>query len=396
MAIFTDMDGDFEGVMPDNMANGEYLRRSRREPARRIRTRLNEWHSRYPASEQAELATRLLSVNDQDHQAAFFELMLHELFLRDGWTAEVHPTIPGTTRNPDFKFTKNGQSVIVEAKVVMGRSDQESAAIRRLNAMMDTINRRASADRFFLSITTRGLPERDIRGRQLATDLQRWLNGLDYDEALRKANLGNPEQYDFSDGNFHVIFEAIPRNRERAQETDRVIGIRSHGHNGGWMQSGESLRGAVEEKARAYGQMNMPYVIAVNVWEFFGHTASDSLEALYGSEQTQVTRYGNGGTEIAEVRARDGCFGTPDNHRKTNVSGVLTVNNASPWALANRKVVYTPHVWSDFPLGSPIGGTTDISFNAEQDGFTIQNGRTAAELLGLPENWPMSAEDEFE
>lgn len=396
MAIFNDMGGDFEGVMPDNMASGEYLRRSRREPARRIRTSLNEWHSRYPASEQAELATRLLSVNNQDHQSAFFELMLHELFLRDGWSAEVHPTVPETTRNPDFKFTKGGQSIIVEAKVVMGRSDQENAAIRRLNALMDTINRRVRADRFFLSIDTEGLPERDIRGRRLADDLQRWLDGLDYDEALRRANQGNAEQYDFRDGNFHVIFEAAPRNREQAQETDRVIGIRSHGHEGGWMQPGENLRGAIEEKARAYGQLNMPYVIAVNVWEFFGDTASDSLEALYGTEQTQVTRHVNGGTEIAQVRARDGCFGTPDNHRKTNVSGVLTVNNASPWALANRNIIYTPHVWSDFPLGSPVTGTTDISFHVDQDGFTIQNGRMAAELLGLPENWPVNGGDEFE
>jgi hypothetical protein len=394
MTVYTDLEGDLDGSMPENMDNSEYLARSNREPAKRIRRVINDWLSRYPASEQHEIIARLHSRNEQDHQSAFFELMIHEIFISQGWQGEAHPDIPNSTRKPDFKFSKNNQEIIVEAKIVMRRSAEEHAAIRRLNTMLDTINRHVSAERFFIGINTVGLPNTEIRSRLLATRLQAWLSQLDYNQALTLMRQGTPEIYNFQEGDFSVVFEALPRNPEQATDDDRVIGVMNYGHDGGWLQTGTSLKGAIENKARAYGQFNMPYIIATNVWEFYGDIASDSLEALYGSEQIQHRLFVNGDNELTETRAEDGCFGTPSNPRKTNVSGVLAVNNASPWAVANRKLVYIPHVWSSFPMHSPVENTLNAVYNSDLDGFQYENSGLLYELLNLPEHWPLNDGDD--
>ncbi|WP_461139606.1 hypothetical protein, partial [Spirosoma pomorum] len=64
-----------------------------------VREMLNDWFSRYPDSDKQSLKKNFKKV---DFDSAFFELFIHELFLNQGFEITTHPTVPDSTKTPDF------------------------------------------------------------------------------------------------------------------------------------------------------------------------------------------------------------------------------------------------------------------------------------------------------
>ena len=98
-----------EGVREDSRPSQHkesafaYLSRSARPEAEQARQRIESWFARYPADAANELALRLQSRLDDQHRAAFFELLLHELLLRCGHpVAAIEPKLAHTWKSPDF------------------------------------------------------------------------------------------------------------------------------------------------------------------------------------------------------------------------------------------------------------------------------------------------------
>ena len=80
-----------------------YLNRCARPEADEARARIEDWFSRYPAADAGELASRLRSRLDDQHCAAFFELLLHELLLSCGHRiVAIEPKLAHTWKSPDF------------------------------------------------------------------------------------------------------------------------------------------------------------------------------------------------------------------------------------------------------------------------------------------------------
>ena len=63
---------------------------SGRERDARVRQVLEEWFSHYPVEAQSELRGRFRSSDNVQHRSTFFELFLHELFLRLRCRVELH------------------------------------------------------------------------------------------------------------------------------------------------------------------------------------------------------------------------------------------------------------------------------------------------------------------
>src|SRR4051794_5664303 len=63
-----------------------------------VRVELNRWFARYPTQHRPELRARL--EDDENEFAAFWELLLHEVYVAAGYSVEIHPELPGTDKRP--------------------------------------------------------------------------------------------------------------------------------------------------------------------------------------------------------------------------------------------------------------------------------------------------------
>lgn len=79
-----------------------YLNRSASSEAEQERARIEDLFSRYPAEEGRELALRLRSRLDDQHRAALFELLLHEMLIGRGHRVAIEPKLAHTWKSPDF------------------------------------------------------------------------------------------------------------------------------------------------------------------------------------------------------------------------------------------------------------------------------------------------------
>lgn len=60
----------------------QFLNRCKSAAVDKVRNEIERWCSRYPAADRDELESRLRD----DFQSPFFELLLHELFTRQGFS----------------------------------------------------------------------------------------------------------------------------------------------------------------------------------------------------------------------------------------------------------------------------------------------------------------------
>src|SRR6266508_6440058 len=100
--LFDPTERTYTGPADEAEPHFTYWNRSARPLARHIRQELELWYAHYPDGTN-DLRSRFRSADDVQHQAAFFELFLHELLLRLGCTVEIHPAVPGTSKRPEFR-----------------------------------------------------------------------------------------------------------------------------------------------------------------------------------------------------------------------------------------------------------------------------------------------------
>jgi len=82
-----------------------YLSRSARPEADAVRSNLDGWLDAYPSEQAGNLAARLRSRRDDQHLAAFFELLLHRLLMALGHRIlAVEPKLQHTWKSPDFQL----------------------------------------------------------------------------------------------------------------------------------------------------------------------------------------------------------------------------------------------------------------------------------------------------
>lgn len=97
-----------------------------------VRHLLESFFSRYPIEHSESLKRDFSARLPGRHYAAWWELYLHELFLRLGYEITIHPALNGTERRPDFGLRRDGSELLVEASVVFsglsGSEEQTGAA----------------------------------------------------------------------------------------------------------------------------------------------------------------------------------------------------------------------------------------------------------------------------
>jgi hypothetical protein len=383
--LFDDKERTFLGPRSYAEADWEYLDRSARIEAQRVRDFLNKWVTEYPADHRGELIARIKSGDQHNFYSATFELVLFALLRSLGFTATVHPDLAdGKAAHPDFlAVTPNGAKVYVEAVLASDYSVAEIAARKRKNVVLDAIDK-INSPNFLLSINAEGNPERPPKGKALARRLERWLKSLDPDQVERGINESGSDampRMTLEQEGWKVSFEAIPKKPDRRGKGRRVIGALFG--NAQFINVWEPIRDAVKAKGNRYGALSHPLLVCVNV-DGMSVDRIDEMQALFGEEE-YVFNVGEAG-ESQMRRRRNGAWLGPKGPQYKRVSGVWIFDTLNPWNVISRKNCVYFNPWADNPL---LDVFLTVNHAKPQDNKMVwTKGKPIGEVLNLPREWP--------
>lgn len=385
MRLFEEIERDELGPKLESDSAFGYLNRSVRPEAERVRKVLEEWLSHYPNDHRSSLIGDLKSFNDANHLSAFFELFLHELLLRLGCRLVVHPTLPDTSRRPDFLIVPDNEpSFYLEAKVVMNLSSEEAGERARVARIIDTVNRLVKSDRIFLSIEIKKISRRDARTSKLKNWLQVRVDDIDYNELLRRVKHNQYPIWGWSDGDWLIEFTPIPKSPDKiGGPIKRIIGIGPT--EIGWDGTKENLRTALVYKAGRYGLLDRPYVIATNV---LSPTVDDEdiEDSILGDQVYTVQVSPSGPGPAKPGRKSNGVWTSKTGPRYTRNSAILVAKQLSPWRITTAPIRLFHNPWAKRQYESVL--TRLPQWMLKRDQRHLVEGVSPSEIFELPQGWP--------
>lgn len=385
MTLFDDAHRDPDIGANANEGAYQYLNRSGRREAEHVREKFSEFFDRYPEAHQASLIARFRSDDDTAHQSAAFELILHEALLRSGARIEaIEPPLPHTNRSPDFLVRNtHGERFYLEATLATGVADADRRAKRRYDDFIQAINDVRTTE-YLLSVRLIGTPSAPVNRRRVRASIEGWLNSLNFDDVASKGDavLSGKPWHTHSETACTAELWPIPL-KDPGTPVERAIGI----HWGeGWVRSpGAALRSSLERKANRYGDLDLPYVVAVNGLDYNGQR-HDVLAALFGQELARFPLGPDAG-EAYWDRDWNGLWIRPDRQwRGQRVSGVLICDNLSLWSASRRPAIYVGHPKPRNPLNHfPLAVTKLLPVGGN---LLETEGNTVGHILGLSNDWP--------
>lgn len=355
-----------------------YLDRSARPEAARVRAFVEQCLLRYPVEGRPDLIARLRSI-DTTHDAAVFELFVHEILSRSGHRIiSVEPEIKGVSTRPDFLCkTPAGVAFYVECAMAMGESDRQRSANNRRDTLLDAI-RRVDSSRHLLKLEVRSAPAQSIASARVTGPLKRWIATLpDGDEAK------GAEPFRFEEGRFRVVVEVFEARGAPALPGEPAFFSTGFGLRA--VQPGVDLRSRIESKANKYGRLDHPYLIAVNA----GGLASgeeDLLDALLGTRQLSIRHFDDGSSQEIDGRAADGIWFDARGPRRRHVSGILSFDRVDAWTPTGRGARLVQHPFAERPL--PALDLPVERFEPSEGEFLRTIPDSARDPFGLGAGWP--------
>lgn len=352
-----------------------------------IRTTLEKWYSEIPPPNQKDLRNRFRSGDDFNYNSAFFELVLYAMLNTFGSPVDMHPASPTGKKRPDF-LIRERRPFFLEAAVVSDESAQEHAAKQRMNTVYDAINKLQSPD-FFIGLELHGAPATPPSSRSLRRFLEDKLSDLDY-VAVRTAleasgSLDCMPHWRYSHEGWSIDFFPIPKSPAARGSADaRPVGALIE--EGKWRDGCKGLRETLSKKAGRYGQLDIPYIIAVNAIDHADDI--DVRDALFGQECLEVAGSESGACERPN-RMRNGVLWGPDGARNTRVSAVLVAFGLNHSNIAKVRVCLYHNPWASRPYDGALCQFGQlIPIDGRLEPIT---GRALGEILGLPAEWPDGA-----
>lgn len=266
----------------------EFWNTSARPDIEALRSILEEWFSRYPEAHAAELRHRFRSTDDLVHRSALFELYVHEQLHAGGLGVTCHPPISGTDKTPDF-LASQADSPRLYVECVLAAQDKKKTARERLqDEVLDAIDELESAD-FLVEVVIHGQPTGSLPiGRtQLAPRLDEWLRGHDADLVAKEFKAAGPvalPTWTWKGAGVSLVFTALPKKARARGQGQRLIGLQADGI-ASVMRIDDMIEGAIRKKATRYGELGLPYFIAINVLEFpvDEDDVGSALESAWGT-----------------------------------------------------------------------------------------------------------------
>jgi hypothetical protein len=224
----------------------------------------------------------------------------------------------------------------------MPQSRPDGGTANRLARFLDGVNK-LDDSRFFLHLQDVQVGAKSVGTQNLRRLLKQWLDGLDPDAP---AVDDRPLSFSWAESDWSAQFGAIAKSPEhRRSSRGRAIGVYSHGDAEFLDYAGLIRRGATL-KARAYGELDAPFVIAVGVY-VFDQDLEDTIAAMFGHEAWNIP---SSGAASGSSRMADGFFGTGNAAQHAGTSAVLVVNQLQPDHVQTSQVTLIHHPWAVRPL----------------------------------------------
>lgn len=343
-----------------------YLNRTGKPLFAYVREFLEDWFSRYPDDHKQVLLLRFRSSDDAEHYAAFFELLLYQLFRRLGADIEVHPAMPNTTSRPDFLIRPTeGQPFILEATVVTFQSKADVGAEARLNHIYDILNKRVDSPNCFISVEVKSSPLTQPPANQIVQFITDKLKDLDINvlsDLYRKGGYQDVPVWQFNHEEWSILFRPVPKSPEaRGRSGLRPLGLYFSGFK--LIDRTPALREAVSAKAHKYGEIPYPFVVAI-----------DALEPLdYDDVAAAFLK-----------RGHDGVWTNRKESSRRRVSAALVASGLRPWSLGETKCGVFHNPWATSAIA--FGFSKISQYILHDDRLMVIEGQTLPELLGV--SWP--------
>lgn len=359
-----------------------FLDRVDRPEYQSIRDLLDQWFGRYPGSASADLRGRFAADNDA-HNGAFFELFLHELLSRSGFSVSV-----GGVGQPDFlAVAGDGVPFYLEATTVNPKSSLW-ASDPLMDDVLDALDEIDSPG-FRLNIQVSGKLSQLPRRWEVIRPFQNFVRAHDPDiveETIRSKGLRAAPALKVTHGTWSLTATLMPKPaHRRGPGFGRPIGVGPT--RGGFVDAVNPVRDALLDKAAKYRNLAAPYVIAVNAPDLDDRI--DEMQVLFGDEQF-VYQFGSDDLEPEFTRKRNGLwYRGGDRPRATHVDAVLFFRGVAPWHLADvHSCLYlNPYIAQRLnvtPLTLPFA-------SAENDDMKWHGGERLGTILGLDARWPLES-----
>jgi hypothetical protein len=279
---------------------GEVILHSKDPIAVEYRRELTDYLSMYPrGKDRNDLKQRLRSYTESGFYSACFELFLYSLLSSRAEKVIPHPVLPNISTHPEFEIVHDSREFFLEATLALD-SEEYQAQEQRLRELVDAV-RDVSGDVLLWAQPATYLPS-DFPLDTVHDFLVREV------DKLSAAATQLPRTLTFEtvfNGHSVVIdFEVMEVNQEGTESVVQAWGspeakaVTTH----------RRIRRRVSAKAGKYGEMTIPYIIAVWPRTEFLLDRETAVTALYGDRQVHLSR--KSGAIVGESRAWNGAFNT--------------------------------------------------------------------------------------
>lgn len=152
----------------------------------------------------------------------------------------------------------------------------------------------------------------------------------------------------------------------------------------------EAIRDAVRAKAGRYGDLGIPYVVAVNALGQWLLDQHDIMGALFGQEAFYFDPENPGEPEM--TRQPDGAWFGKKGAQYTRVSAALIGGDITPWTAGARTPVVYHNPWAKHPCPDALGQLR--SAHPENNTIKEREGLTGYDIFDLPNGWPVETGEE--
>ena len=356
-----------------------FLNRSGDPHVAEIRDFMSAWLSRVPAEHVPDLRGRLQGKDKAQFESAFWELYLHEAYLRSGYAVTVHPPLAGTGRHPDFLVEAQRTRFYLEAVQACPTAGEthQSKLLADVRRLLDEI----TPGGYRLDMVTYAVGRQPPSMGKLRRELREWLSSLGQ-------GAGNPAAaaayravshltWQTPDG-WHVQFGAVPVLPGHTAR--HLVGTHT---TGGWSDDASRITAALESKADRYGALDAPLVIAVLSNSVYGTDDIDFEDALYGA---LIGRRPAAALPPPGALLRPGHWLSQDGWRHANAPQVIAAQDLFPWTVAEVR----PRLWSTLEPGVSVPSQPGWLARVQVTGPGPQLGPASPmrSLFGLPDPWP--------
>lgn len=267
------------------------------------------WLSKVPQPHQASWKVRLMSALDHPHYSVRLELYLHHYFESNGWHIDIEPEMLGSPNKPDFKVCHGEDCIFVEAKAVL---EEKSTAqqTQRLRQLADNLTNKLS--RYIIIQPLSDLPA-SLPTRKIRNQVEQRVKTMT-DEVL---------EFDLWDVHLNTSYSLKVVILPKGSEPSEVGGIGGTVSGVRTLAIGKRIRDALEQKADKYGDIDVPFLIAIYGKGEFPVKTIDEVDALFGDRVFLVPIKGR--RAVMESRKPDGFFTSMrgGTHRHERVSAVM-------------------------------------------------------------------------